>query len=98
MGQATIVDWGTIKDTPQPQMKVSPIAAIPHKSKAFRSSHDLSFLLRLRDGTKLPAVNDSMTKMTPSGAINQLGHSLQRVIHTFAEADKNNKIFIENGT
>jgi hypothetical protein len=36
MGQATIVDWDMIKDDPPPQMKVSPIAAIPHKSKAFR--------------------------------------------------------------
>jgi hypothetical protein len=74
-------------------MKVTPIAAIPHKSKAFRSILDLSFLLCLRDGTKLPPVNNSMTKMAPSRAINQLGHLLQRVIHAFAEADKNNKIF-----
>jgi hypothetical protein len=95
MGQATIVDWDTVKDkNPPPQMKVSPIAAIPHKSKVFRSILDLSFLLRLRDGTKLPAINDSMTKTAPSGAINQLGHLLQRVIHAFAEADKNNKIFM----
>ncbi len=75
-------------------MKVSPIAAIPHKSKAFRSILDLSLLLRLQDGTKLPAVNDSTTKMAPSGAINQLGHVLQRVIHAFAEADENDKILI----
>ncbi len=60
-GQATIIGWDTIKDNPPPQMKVSPIAAIPHKSKAFRLILDLSFLLPLRDGTKLPAVNDSTT-------------------------------------
>jgi hypothetical protein len=94
MGQAMIVDWDTIKDNPPPQMKVLPIAAIPHKSKAFRSILDLLFLLCLRDGTKLPAVNDSTTKTAPSGAINQLGHSLQRVIHAFAEADKSDKIFM----
>jgi len=44
-GQATIVNWDKIKDNPPPQMKVSPIAAIPHKSKAFRSILDLSFSL-----------------------------------------------------
>jgi hypothetical protein len=93
-GQATIVDWDTIKHDPPPQMKVSPIAVIPHKSKAFRSILDLSFLLRLQDGTKLPAINDSTTKMAPSGAINQLGHALQQVIHAFTEADKNNKILM----
>jgi hypothetical protein len=93
-GQATIVNWDTIKDDPPPQMKVSPIAAILHKSKAFRLILYLSFLLRLQDGTKLPAVNDSTTKTALSGAINQLGHSLQWVIHAFTEADKSNKIFM----
>jgi hypothetical protein len=76
-GQVTIIDWDMIKHDPPPQMKISPIAAIPHKSKAFRSILDLSFLLRLQDGTKLPADNDSTTKTAPSGAINQLGHALQ---------------------
>jgi hypothetical protein len=67
MGQATIEDWDTVKDNPPPQMKVSPIAAIPHKSRAFRSILDLSFSLRLRDGTKLPAINKSMTKWPQAG-------------------------------
>jgi len=93
-GQVTIVDWDKIKDNPPPQMKVSPIAAIPHKSKAFRSILDLSFSLRLRDGTTLPSVNDSTTKTAPGGAINQLGHALQRVIHAFAEATDDDKIFM----
>jgi hypothetical protein len=98
-GQATIVDWDTIKEDPPPQMKVSPIAAIPHKSKAFRLILDLPFLLRLWDGTKLPAVNDPTTKMSPTGrstnsAICSLGHLLQRVIHAFAEADESDKIFM----
>jgi hypothetical protein len=43
--QAKIVLWDDIKNTPPPQMKVSPIAAIPHKSKAFQSILDLSFSL-----------------------------------------------------
>ena len=94
MGQATIVEWDTIKDNPPLQMKVSPIAAIPHKSKPYQSILDLLFSLRLRDGATLPSVNDSTTKTAPSGAINQLGHSLQQIIHAFTEADKNNKIFM----
>jgi hypothetical protein len=32
--------------------------------------------------------------MAPSGTINQLGHSLQQIIYAFAEADKNNQIFM----
>ncbi len=34
-GQAQIVGWDNIKDNPPPQLMVSPIAAIPHKSKDF---------------------------------------------------------------
>jgi hypothetical protein len=97
-GQATIVDWDTIKHNSPPQMKVSPIAAILHKSKTFRSILDLLFLLCLRDGTKLPAINDSTTKTAPSGAINQLGHALKQVIHAFAEADKMTRYSWPNGT
>ncbi len=70
MGQATIVEWDTIKDNPPLQMKVLPIAAIPHKSKPYRSILDLSFSLSLRNGATLPSVNDSTTKTAPSGAIN----------------------------
>jgi hypothetical protein len=33
-GQAKIVNWDDIKDNPPPQLKVSPIAAIPHKSRS----------------------------------------------------------------
>jgi hypothetical protein len=63
------------------------VAAIPHKSRAYRLILDLSFALRLTDGGSLPSVNDTTTKLAPSGAINQLGHSLKRIIHAFAEAD-----------
>ena len=43
--QAWIVLWDDIKDNPPKQLKISPIAAIPHKSKVFRSILDLSFQL-----------------------------------------------------
>jgi hypothetical protein len=39
--QARLIAWDDIKDNPPPQLKISPIAAIPHKSKAFRSILDL---------------------------------------------------------
>jgi hypothetical protein len=44
-GQAKLVLWEEIKDDPPPQLKILPIAAIPHKSKAFWSILDLSFRL-----------------------------------------------------
>jgi hypothetical protein len=66
---------------------VSPVAAIPHKSRAYRSILDLSFALRLDDGGVVESVNDTTEKLAPRGAIDQLGHSLKRIIHAFAEAD-----------
>ena len=86
-GQSRIVEWNSIKDNPPTQLKISPIAAIPHKSRGFRSILDLSFSLRLNNGGILPSVNDTTVKTAPKGALDQLGHALSRIIHAFAEAD-----------
>ncbi len=93
-GQATIVEWDDIKDNSPPQLKVSPITAIPHKSKDLRSILDLSFQLRLKNGGILNLVNDTTIKSAPKGALDQLGHALSRIIHAFAEAEDNAKIFM----
>ncbi len=93
-GQARVVEWDEIRNNPPEQLKISPIAAIPHKSKAFRSILDLSFRLRLQDGGVVLAVNDTSTKTAPQGAIDQIGHSLKRIIHAFAEAGDDEKIFM----
>jgi hypothetical protein len=93
-GQAQIVVWDDIKDNPPPQLKVSPIAAIPHKSKDFQSILDLSFRLWLRNGGFLDSFNDTTIKLAPKGALDQLGHALRRIIHAFAEADDVAKIFM----
>ena len=86
-GQARVVLWDDIKDNHPRQLKVSPVAAIPHKSRAYRSILDLSFALRLEDGGIIESVNDTTDKLAPRGAIDQLGHSLKRIIHAFAEAE-----------
>ena len=94
MGQARVVRWDDIKANPPQQLKISPIAAIPHKSKAYRSILDLSFRLRLKEGGVIMAVNDTSTKTAPRGSIDQIGHALKRIIHAFAEADDDEKIFM----
>ncbi len=93
-GQARIVNWDDIKDNPPPQLKISPVAMIPHKSRAYRAILDLSFPVRLQDGSLVPSVNDNTTKTAPRGAITQIGHSLKRIIHAFAAAGENDKIFM----
>lgn len=81
VGQAKVILWDDIKDNPPPQLKISPVAAIPHKSKAYRSILDLSFRLRLKEGGVLPAVNDTTVKTAPAGAIDQIGHSLKQSVY-----------------
>ena len=93
LGQCVIVNWDDIKDSPPAEMKVSPLSAVPHKSRLWRAILDLSYSLRLEDNTEIPSVNEATTKTGPSGAVNQLGHSLQRIIHAFATAPKDAKVF-----
>ncbi len=86
--------WNDIKDNPPPQLKLSPIAAIPHKSKAYRSILDLSFRLCLENRGVRAAVNNTTTKTAPKGAIDQIGECLSRIVHAFAEANPTAKIFM----
>ena len=48
---------------------------------------DLSFKLHLENGGLVYSVNNTMEKWAPRGAIDQLGHSLKRLIDAFAEAN-----------
>ena len=92
--QCKVVLWDDIKHNPPKQLKISPLAMIPHKSRMFRAILDLSFNIRLKSGEQLMAVNESSEKTAPKGAIDQLGHSLQRIIHAFAQADEKDKVFM----
>ena len=94
VGQAKVVLWDDIKHRPPKELKVSPIAMIPHKSRKFRAILDLSFALQLSEEKRIPSVNESSVKTAPAGAIDQLGHSLSRIIHAFAQADVEAKIFM----
>jgi hypothetical protein len=67
---------------------------IPHKSRRYRTILDLSFAIRLQDGSYVPSVNAASEKTAPHGAIDQLGHSLSRVIHAFASTRPDKKVFM----
>jgi hypothetical protein len=89
--QARIVQWENIKENPLKELKISPIAAIPHKSKAYPSILDSSFWLHLKSGGVLLAVNDITEKTASSRAIDQIGESLLHIIHAFSEAKEDAK-------
>ena len=93
-GQAKIVHWNDIRFNPPPQLKVSPVAMVPHSSRPFRAILDLWFPVRLSPDISVPSVNSTTVKTAPKGAIDQIGHVLPRIIHAFATAEEDAKIFM----
>ena len=83
-GYARMVRWGDIKDHTPPQLKLSPVAMIPHKSRKFRTILDLSFRLRHRNKL-LPSVNSNTALLAPAEAMIQLGQCIHRIIATMAD-------------
>ena len=90
---ARLVLYDDIKGNIPKQMKVSPIAAIPHKFKVFRSILDLSFLLKLTLQGRVPSVNEESEKTDPGGAIDQIGNVLLHLIRAFVEAQEGGQYF-----
>ena len=78
-GFAEIVNWEDIQphlSSPAwNQLKISPLALVPHKSRKFRAILDLSFKLRIFN-MELPSVNDSTTSTAPLISMTQLGKVL----------------------
>ena len=93
LNQERLVCYKSFKGDFPTKMKVSPIVAIPHKSKSFRSILDLSFSLKLTTHGRVPSVNENSEKMAPGGAIDQIRHVLLRLIHAFSESPYCAKIF-----
>ena len=85
-GCCKVVKWKDIKTNPPPNLKISPIAAIPHKSRQFRMILDLSFSLKV-NGAPIQSVNDASDKtLAPQHAMYELGNVIPRIIHTMAAA------------
>ena len=83
-GYARIVQWGGIKDDIPPKLKISPVAMIPHKSKAFRCILDLSFEL-LVDGETITSVNARTHKRANQQAMDFIGSSIKRIVYLMEE-------------
>ena len=83
-GFAIKVRYGDIKNAIPEQLKISPVAAIPHKSKSYRVILDLSFNLMMNN-MFLKSVNETTKKMAPQETMVQLGLTLKRLIATMAD-------------
>ena len=83
-GHAKIVKWKDIKINTPKNLKISPVAMIPHKSRKYRTIIDLSFQLRIK-GKKMPSVNSGTKPIAPQKAMAQLGIALKRIIYQMAQ-------------
>ena len=88
-GYAQLVAWDSIKHNPPPMLKISPIAAIPHKSWGYHMILNLSY--GVTTGTIChPSVNESTSPdVAPMHAMNELGRVLPRLIYAIATAPDN---------
>jgi hypothetical protein len=92
-GYARVVRWGDVKTNLPAKLKISPVAMIPHKSKAFRCILDLSFTLH-HEGTSYASVNATTNPLAKAEAMAQLGFCLQRLVATIADNFNPNKPFM----
>ncbi len=85
-GYARLVTWAELKDDTPKNLKISPIAAIPHKSRGYRMILDLSHGVRLED-VQHPSVNEvTNPDIAPKEAMGELGNVLPRLIYAVATA------------
>ena len=83
-GSCRLVTWTDIEDNIPPNLKVSPIAAVPHKSRIYRMILDLSYQIKI-NGKKLKSVNETSDKdLAPQHAMYELGNVIPRLIWAMA--------------
>jgi len=85
-GEAEVIKWDDIKANPHPKLKISPLAAVPHKSRLFRAILDLSFQLRI-NGVLFPSVNEATVPLSDHRSMEQMGKVLWRIVAKVAECN-----------
>jgi hypothetical protein len=89
-GYAKVITWKDIKNKMPTNLKISPIAIIPHKSRKFQAILDLSFQMQIK-GKKMPSVSSATNIKAPQKSMAELGNVLHWIIHTMAQ-NHNKKI------
>jgi len=88
-GFAKLVLWSELLKNPPPNLKISPLAAVPHKSRDYRAILDLSFTIRLF-GIPLSSVNAGTIPFANPIVMQQLGQVLPRIVAGIAESAPDN--------
>ena len=87
-GFCRIVNWDDLKNNIPPTLKISPIAAIPHKSRNYRMILNLKYKLKIKGKQgRFPSINDATdTNLAPQHSMYELGNVIPRIIWTLATA------------
>jgi len=72
--QAKAMFWDDIHANLPPELKILPIAMIPHKSCKNQATLNMSFGIRLQNGTTIPSIKEGTILSAPNRAIDQSGH------------------------
>ena len=67
--QVKIITWDDVKDDPPKELKLSPMAQIPHKSRAYRILLDLSHKVMKEDRVIAPSVNSTTVPLALEAAL-----------------------------
>lgn len=67
---------------------------VPHKSQPYWAILDLSFCIKLSPCETVPSANGTTTKQALKDSVTQLGQLLGCIIHAFAAAPHDTKIFM----
>jgi hypothetical protein len=88
-GYARLIPWEDLKRNLPNNIRISPIAAIPHKSRDFRMILDLSYTFTI-DGVAWPSVNESSEQehSPPLHSMAQMGQVLPRLVHAIATSSE----------
>jgi hypothetical protein len=94
-GTCFLINWDDIKHNPPPNLKVSPLAAVPHKSRDYRMILDLSFPLQpTKDTPAYSPVNAIPPHPeVPSHSMAELGNVLRRIIWDLATSPETGPFF-----
>ena len=91
--QVKIISWDDIKNDPPKQLKVSPMAQIPHKSRNYRTLLDWSHELKRGEHLLAQSVNTTTVPLAPEAALMQMGSVMPRIIIAMAKCPEDSIIF-----
>ena len=87
-GFCRIVNWDNLKNNIPPTLKISPIAAIPHKSRTYCMILNLKYKLKIKGKQgQFQSVNESTDKdLALQHSMYELGNVIPQIIWTLATA------------